>query len=213
MTSSGNWLAALRAYLLTVAAADLIWETAHLPLYTLWQTGTAGENLFAVVHCTLGDLLIALVSLTLGLMLAGHRQWPARRFAAVAAFTMTFGMGYTVFSEWLNVVVRKSWAYSAMMPIVSFFGLNLGLSPLLQWIVVPVLALLAARRIGTSQQVDGGEPCSHRLAFNKRTGNHSFGRMCSDFRMFHADALDLSRQAPAFYQCVDRGNDEQGEKR
>jgi hypothetical protein len=160
MTSSGNWLAALRAYLLTFATADLVWETAHLPLYTLWQIGTAGENLFAVVHCTLGDLLIALASLTLGLVLAGHRQWPARRFVAVAAFTMTFGIGYTVFSEWLNLVVRKSWAYSALMPTISFFGLNLGVSPLLQWISVPALALYAARRIGMSQQVDGGVPAS-----------------------------------------------------
>ena len=160
MTCSGSWLAALRAYLLTVAAANIIWETAHLPLYTLWQTGTPRENLFAVVHCTLGDLLIALASLALGLVLAAHRQWPARRFVTVAAFTMTFGMGYTVFSEWLNLVVRKSWAYSALMPTVSFFGLNIGISPLLQWIVVPALALYAAHRIGLSQQTDGSEPAS-----------------------------------------------------
>jgi hypothetical protein len=160
MTNSVNWLAALRAYLLTVAAANLVWETAHLPLYTLWQTGTAGENLFAVVHCTLSDLLIALASLTLGLVLAGHRQWPARRFVTVAALTMTSGIGYTVFSEWLNLVVRKSWAYSALMPTISFFGLDLGISPLLQWVIVPGMALYAARRIGLSQQVGGDEPAS-----------------------------------------------------
>ncbi|MEA2728482.1 MAG: hypothetical protein QOF70_2957 [Acetobacteraceae bacterium] len=56
----------------------------------------------------LGDLLIALASLTLGLVLPGHRQWPARRFVIVAAFTLTFGIGYTAFGEWLNLVVRKS---------------------------------------------------------------------------------------------------------
>jgi hypothetical protein len=124
-SASSNWLAALRAYLVTVAVADLVWELSHLPLYTLWQTGTPGEKLFAVVHCTAGDLLIALVSLTAGLVLAGHRDWPARRFVIVAVLTFTFGFCYTVFSEWLNVVMRKSWAYSDLMPVVSVFGLRL----------------------------------------------------------------------------------------
>ena len=87
-SASSNWLAALRAYLVTVAVADLVWELAHLPLYTLWRTGTPSEKLFAVVHCTAGDLLIALVSLTAGLVLAGDRDWPARRFVIVAVLTL-----------------------------------------------------------------------------------------------------------------------------
>ena len=147
-SASLNWLAASRAYLVTVAVADLVWELAHLPLYTLWRTGTPSEKLFAVVHCTAGDLLIALVSLTAGLVLAGHRDWPARRFVIVAVLTLTFGFCYTVFSEWLNVVMRKSWAYSDLMPVVSVFDLRLGASPLLQWILVPTLALWAGRRFG-----------------------------------------------------------------
>ena len=145
---SPNWLAALRAYLLTAAAAGILWETAQLPLYGIWRTGTYGENLFAAVHCTGGDLLIALASLTIGLMLAGHRDWPVRRFGMVAAITLAIGFGYTVFSEWLNVAVRKSWTYSGLMPVVSILGLNLGVSPLMQWIVIPALALHAGRRAG-----------------------------------------------------------------
>jgi hypothetical protein len=152
MPVSPNWLGAQRAYLLTIAVGNLVWETAQLPLYTLWQTGTPGEKLFAVVHCTLGDLLIALAALNLGLVLAGHRDWPLRRFAAVAALMLAFGLGYTVFSEWLNIVVRRSWAYSSLMPVVSLFGLGVGLSPLLQWIVVPTLALYAGRRAATREE-------------------------------------------------------------
>ena len=149
-SASPNWFAALRAYLLTVAATDLLWETVHLPLYTLWQTGTPGEKLFAVIHCTAGDVLIALAALTVGLMLAGHRDWPVRRFAVVAAFTLACGLGYTIFSEWLNVVVQKSWAYSGLMPVLSVFGLNLGVSPLVQWMMVPTLALYASCRAGAA---------------------------------------------------------------
>jgi len=142
-----DWLRGLRAYLAVTAAGNLVWEALHLPLYTIWRTGTLGENAFAVVHCTLGDLLIALSALALALVLVGDRDWSARRFWPVAAVTVALGVAYTVFSEWLNVVVRASWAYSELMPIVPLpGGFGLGVSPLLQWMVVPLLALGWARQ-------------------------------------------------------------------
>jgi len=49
------------------------------------------------------------------------------------------GAGYTIFSEWLNVEIRRTWSYTASMPVVPFLGT--GLTPLLQWLIVPGLAL------------------------------------------------------------------------
>jgi hypothetical protein len=58
---------------------------------------------------------------------------------------VSFAVGYTIRREWLNVNVRGSWAYVASMPTLPLIGT--GLSPLLQWLVVPSLALrLATRR-------------------------------------------------------------------
>jgi hypothetical protein len=57
------------------------------------------------------------------------------------ALTVAIGLGYTVFSEWLNTVVRQSWAYAAAMPTVRVGTLEIGLAPLAQWLVVPPLAL------------------------------------------------------------------------
>jgi hypothetical protein len=136
-----DWIAALRAYLVAIAGGNLLWEAAHLPLYTLWETGTRQEKLFAVLHCTGGDLLIALTVLILALVLAGDREWPASGTVRVGVLTVLLGVGYTVFSEWLNIVVRASWAYSDRMPVVPVFGMEVGLSPLLQWLVVPLIAL------------------------------------------------------------------------
>lgn len=138
------WLSALRRYLLFLSGGNLIWEFSHLPLYTLWQEGTAGELIFAAGHCTGGDILIALASLLLALFLMGDGAWPARRYKAVAALTMAFGLGYTIFSEWLNTAVRASWAYSELMPVIP--GLDVGLSPLAQWIVIPLAGFWWARR-------------------------------------------------------------------
>jgi hypothetical protein len=65
----------LRIYLGVIIAANLTWEFLHLPLYTTWTTGTLGEQVFAAVHRTGGDILIALASLSLALVLAGERGW------------------------------------------------------------------------------------------------------------------------------------------
>ena len=148
-----TWLAAFRAYLLVLAGGNLLWEAGHLPLYTIWRTGTWRENIFAVVHCTGGDLLIGTASLMLALVLVGHAAWPEQRFAAVIALTMIFGLAYTVFSEWLNIVIRQSWAYSDYMPVLRVAGFDLGLSPIAQWLVVPLLAAIGPtmpRRAGAS---------------------------------------------------------------
>ena len=141
-----NWLAALRAYIVTISVGNLVWEGAQLPLYTIWETGTLGEKAFAVIHCTGGDLLIALSALVVALVCVGDSDWPHRRFVHVIAATIVIGVGYTMLSEWLNIVLRKSWAYSALMPVLKVFGFDLGVSPLLQWIAVPLIAFWFARR-------------------------------------------------------------------
>jgi hypothetical protein len=134
----------VRRYLAFVAVANLAWETLHLPLYTIWAEGTAGELAFAVVHCTGGDLLIAGASLVLALMLIGRPAWPARGFAGVAALAIAFGLAYTLVSEWLNTEVRESWAYAEAMPVIPVLGT--GLSPVAQWLVIPPLGFWWARR-------------------------------------------------------------------
>ena len=37
------WLSALRLYLSFTVVANLVWEVAQLPLYTLWRTGSVRE--------------------------------------------------------------------------------------------------------------------------------------------------------------------------
>jgi hypothetical protein len=146
--AASGWLPGLRVYLGVILAGNLLWEFLHLPLYTIWQTGSLREQAFAALHCTLGDLLIAMSSLTLALVIAADGAWPARRAWQVAALTILFGVSYTIYSEWLNVSVRAAWAYSEWMPVISLGKLQIGLSPLLQWIVLPATAGWIAHRRG-----------------------------------------------------------------
>jgi hypothetical protein len=144
---STDWIKGLRGYLLVTASLNLLWEAAHLPLYTIWTAGTLREQAFAVFHCTMGDVLIAMSSLAAALVLIGDRAWPGgRRCAAVAVLTLVIGLIYTGYSEYLNAEVRRSWTYSDLMPRLP--GLGIGLSPILQWLLVPAVALIWARRAG-----------------------------------------------------------------
>lgn len=140
-----NWLRPLWIYMAVSAVLHLVWELVQLPLYTIWTTGTAREIAFAVVHCTAGDLLIAELALIAALLAVGHRDWPDRRFVPVVVAAVVIGLSYTVYSEWLNTSVRKSWTYSALMPTLPWLGT--GLSPFMQWLIVPVMGLTAVRRL------------------------------------------------------------------
>ena len=133
-----SWIATLRRYLIYVGLANLLWEFAQLPLYAIWTSGTASEIAFAALHCTVGDILIALTAVMLALFVIGSSNWPAQGRRPVLVLTIIFGVGYTIFSEWLNIEVRGAWAYSDLMPVIPV--ISAGLSPILQWIVIPVAA-------------------------------------------------------------------------
>ena len=123
----------------TLGLLNLIWEVAQIPFYTIWRDGTWGEIVFAVAHCTVGDVLIGVFSATGAVLLTGMR-WPrdARARLIFIGFFIGISLSYTILSEWFNVMVRKSWAYSAMMPVIPPLGT--GLFPLLQWIMAPIMA-------------------------------------------------------------------------
>lgn len=87
--------------------------------------------------------MIACLSLLLVLALMATSDWPERGLIKTAAITAALGMGYTIYSEWLNVNVRGSWAYAPSMPTLPVLGT--GLSPLLQWLAVPLSAFAAMR--------------------------------------------------------------------
>ena len=137
-----EWTLAIRRYVWGSFALHLVWEIVQLPLYTLWTTGTLSQQAFAILHCTVGDTMIAGLGLLLALAVINRSTWPAAGGRIIWVCVLFLGVGYTLYSEWLNVTVRRSWAYSEWMPIIPFIGI--GLSPVLQWFIVPTLVLWRA---------------------------------------------------------------------
>ncbi len=136
-----DWPTVLRRYLVASLLLHLAWEILQLPLYTIWHEPLS-KRAFAALHCTLGDLMIAGLSLLAALAIAGKPEWPRVGARTVWLLLLVIGAGYTVYSEWLNVSVRGSWAYSPLMPTLPLIGT--GLAPLLQWLIVPNAALVIA---------------------------------------------------------------------
>lgn len=130
-------------YLIVIALGNLVWEAAQIPLYTIWIDGTSTQIGYALLHCTVGDVLIGAITLAAALILWRARSWPRNASWQVATTTIVLALAYTIFSEWLNIEVRRSWAYRDIMPTLPWLGT--GLSPLLQWGIVPLLAFWYAR--------------------------------------------------------------------
>jgi hypothetical protein len=124
-------------YIGLAAIGHFFWEAGQLPLYTLSQTARPREIVTALIHCTGGDILITAITLAVAAALARLFRWRAFGWRMVSTAIM-LGAAYTVFSEWLNVDIRRSWSYTAAMPVLPLFGT--GLTPLLQWLVIPGLA-------------------------------------------------------------------------
>lgn len=146
------WLFIALRYAPLLAVLNLAWEIAQLPLYTIWHEAAGPDIAFAVAHCTAGDVLIGSFALVLALTVtrAGPLLpvWPAARIAAV---TVALSVSYTIFSEWMNTSLLQAWAYSDLMPRLP--GLGTGVSPLLQWIVIPPVALyLGLQLTGTRRE-------------------------------------------------------------
>jgi hypothetical protein len=138
-----SWSFIFRRYLPRLAFCSLAWEIVQLPLYTLWTEPRLGRIVFAVAHCTAGDAMIGLAALLLALVLSragAPAEWPITR---VGALMVVLAVAYTVLSERINLT-RDSWAYSPWMPVIPW--LEVGLAPMMQWIVVPLAALWWANR-------------------------------------------------------------------
>ena len=140
-------------YVLTVAVCSVIWEAAQMPLYTLWETGNSLDIVADVSKCTGVNIVIATVSLLFATLVGSAIKLSGRAYLVTIGLTCAFSVGYTVYSEWLNVYVKGTWAYSDLMPIVP--GLEVGLSPLIQWIVLPTFGILMVHRRASVRQMLG----------------------------------------------------------
>ena len=122
---------------------ELLWEVAQFPLYTVWQEGDWSYILYGLAHCTLGDLLILLLAYWVVSLLNYNRHWYRSNIMVNGFLYTLLGLGYTIYSEIMNVSIKGNWGYTGLMPIVPVIGI--GGMPFLQWVLVPPVVLWLMR--------------------------------------------------------------------
>jgi hypothetical protein len=122
---------------------NLAWEIAQVRLYTIWAEADRLSVAWALLHCSLGDVAIALAMFALAGMVLRRADWPAWRPWTGGVIVVLGAMAFTAWSEWYNVYRAGNWGYTASMPMI--FGI--GLSPLLQWLIIPPVIVAAYRAL------------------------------------------------------------------
>jgi hypothetical protein len=123
---------------------NLTWEIAQVRLYTIWAAADGMSVAWALFHCSLGDVVIALAMFALAGMALWCGDWPVSRPWTGGVIVVIGAVAFTAWSEWYNVYRVGNWGYTASMPMI--FGI--GLSPLLQWLILPPVMVAAYRMLG-----------------------------------------------------------------
>ncbi len=89
--------------------------------------------------------MIALAMFALAGVVLWRADWPASRPWTGGAIVVIGAMAFTAWSEWYNVYRVGNWGYTASMPMI--FGI--GLSPLLQWLILPPVMVAVYRTLGS----------------------------------------------------------------
>ena len=124
-------------------AFHLVWEGVHVRLYTIWDSADRPYIAWAVFHCTLGDVLIAVAGFGVAALASRSAGWPLSRPFRGTMAVIAPAVAYTVWSEWYNVYRIGSWAYGSSMLTIA----GIGLTPILQWIAIPPLVVVAFRAL------------------------------------------------------------------
>src|ERR1039457_459736 len=81
---------------------NLTWEIAQVRLYTIWAEADTLSLAWALLHCSLGDVVIALALFVLAGILLWRADWPASRPWTGSVIVVVGAMAFTAWSEWYN---------------------------------------------------------------------------------------------------------------
>lgn len=130
-----------------------LWEMLQVPLYADMARMAHWSGIVVCAKATAGDVVIALAAYATAAGFARTWHWRASR-PHVATY-LAMGVTITVVLEGLNVYVWHRWTYAPAMPLV----IGIGVSPLLQWVIVPPLALWLMQRHVAGRRRPPDHPC------------------------------------------------------
>ena len=142
---SGGWLSSSAINLAFIAfLLHFVWEFFQVPLFAGMPDMAHWDAVRFCARAALGDAVISLAAFWVVALVYRDRHWVlAPPKAAITGF-IAVGVVITVALEWHATTIADRWQYGDLMPTLPVLGT--GLSPLMQWILVPPLVVWIARR-------------------------------------------------------------------
>jgi len=121
---------------------NFLWEVMQTYFYTM-KGEPFNTMLYGWIHCTLGDVILTMLSFWIVSLISRDRKWPLHLSPSNFIAFIMIGLVATVVSERVNVHIFKAWAHNESMPLIP--GIKVGLTPFLQWMIVPPAVILLVR--------------------------------------------------------------------
>ncbi|MBL4599868.1 MAG: hypothetical protein JKX93_12945 [Rhizobiaceae bacterium] len=121
-----------------------VWEFVQAPTYAGMIEMNHWDGIKLCMSATFGDVGFALVAYFITSLVARSRDWVFAPSVGQLLLFLGVGIALTVGFEYYYTNISLRWTYSELMPLVPPLGT--GLSPLLQWIFIPLLVLWFIRR-------------------------------------------------------------------
>jgi len=151
MSRTRRWLAFTELPEFNVAVFALLlnypWEFSQVPLFAGMADAPHWDAIRICAIATLGDIVIMLIAYWLVAVIARSRFWFAAPTAAqLMMFVAVRRSDHRTHraSCAARMVVQQLGLLAALMPVIP--GIGVGLSPLAQWVVLPLLTAWFVRR-------------------------------------------------------------------
>lgn len=120
-----------------------VWEFLQVPTYAGMAEMNHWDGIKLCLSATFGDVGFAVLAFVLVSLASRSRAWFLDPATWQYLLYLGIGISLTVAFEYYYTRISLRWSYSDLMPLVPPFGT--GLSPLMQWLVIPALALWMTR--------------------------------------------------------------------
>ena len=121
-----------------------VWEFWQAPTYAGMIELNHWDGIKLCTSATVGDVGFALTAFWTASAVARSRLWFLTPTVFSVAAYLAVGIALTIGFEFYYTNISLRWTYSELMPLVPPFGT--GISPLLQWLTIPLLVLWFTRR-------------------------------------------------------------------